>query len=65
MKVKTIVMPPEDMKTLELNQHQKFDKGLFIIYADLECLIEKIEEIKATLRMHPQQKYTDIFHQIF
>ena len=49
MKVKTIVMPPEDMKMLELNQYQKFDKGIFIIYADLECLIEKIDGGKNNL----------------
>ena len=49
MKVKTIVMPPEDMKMLELNQYQKFDKGLCIIYADLECLIEKIDGGKNNL----------------
>ena len=42
-------MPPEDMKMLELNQYQKFDKGLFIIYADLECLIEKIDGGKNNL----------------
>ena len=27
---------------LEFNQYQKFDKAPFIVYADLECLIEKI-----------------------
>ena len=31
-------MPSED-----INQYQKSDKAPFIIYADLECLIEKIE----------------------
>ena len=35
-------MPSEDTKILELNQYQKFDKVPFIIYVDLECLIEKI-----------------------
>ena len=37
-------MPFEDTKILEFNQYQKSDK--FIIYADLESLIEKIEECK-------------------
>ena len=27
----------------EFNQYKKFDKARFIIYADLECLIEKID----------------------
>ena len=35
-------MPSEDTKILESNQYQKFDKVPFIIYVDLECLIEKI-----------------------
>ena len=33
-------MPSEDTKTVEFNQYQKYDKGLFIIYADLEWIIE-------------------------
>ena len=39
-------MPSEDTKILEFNQYQKSDKGPFIIYADLECLIEKIDGCK-------------------
>ena len=35
-------MPSDDTKTLEFNQYQKSDKTPFIIYADLECIIEKI-----------------------
>ena len=31
---------------LEFNQYQKSDKGTFIIYADLESLIEKIDVCK-------------------
>ena len=36
-------MPCEDTKILEFNQYQKSDKAPFFIYADLECLIEKID----------------------
>ena len=36
----------EDTKILEFNQYQKSDKALFIIYADLECLTEKIDGCK-------------------
>ena len=39
-------MPFEDTKILEFNQYQKSDKALFVIYADLECLMEKIDECK-------------------
>ena len=33
----------EDIKILEFNQYEKSDKVLFIIYADLECTIDKID----------------------
>ena len=36
-------MHSEDTKIFELNQYQISDKAPFIIYADLECLIEKID----------------------
>ena len=36
----------EGNKILELNQYKKFDKAPFIIYADLECLVEKIDGCK-------------------
>ena len=42
-------MPPEDTKILEFNQYQKSDNTPFIIYADLECTIEKIDECKNNL----------------
>ena len=35
-------MPSEDTKMLELSQYQKPDKAPFIIYADLDCILEKI-----------------------
>ena len=41
-----IIMLSEDTKILELVPHQKSDKAPFIIYADLECIIEKIDECK-------------------
>ena len=41
-----VFMPSEDTKILEFNQYQKSDKAPFIIYADLECLIEKIDGCK-------------------
>ena len=39
-------MPSEDTKILVFNQYQKYDKVLFIIYGDLECIIEKIDGCK-------------------
>ena len=38
-----IIMPSEDTKILEFNQYQKSDKAPFIVYADLECIIRKID----------------------
>ena len=43
------MIPFEKTKILEFNQYQKSDKGPFIIYADLECLIEKIGGFKNNL----------------
>ena len=37
-------MPFENTKILEFNQYEKPDKAPYIIYADLECIIEKIDE---------------------
>ena len=39
-------MPSEDTKILEFNQYQKSDQAPFIIYADLEYIIEKIDGCK-------------------
>ena len=35
-------MSPKVTKILEFNQYQKSEKAQFIIYTDLECIIEKI-----------------------
>ena len=43
-------MPSEDTKILEFNQSQKSKKSAayyLFIYADLECLIKKIDGCKA------------------
>ena len=47
-------MPSEDTKVLEFNQYQKFDKAPFVNYADLECLIEKID----TCKNNPENSFT-------
>ena len=39
-------MPSEDTKIIEFNQDQKPDNAPFVIYADLEFFIEKIDECK-------------------
>ena len=49
-------MPSEETKILEINQYHKSDKAPFIIYADLESLIEKTDDIKIILKIHLQQK---------
>ena len=41
-----IVMSSEDKKILESNQYKKSDKTPFITYANLECLMEKIDRCK-------------------
>ena len=37
-------MPPEKDKILELNHYMTSDKMPYIIYADIESLIKKIDE---------------------
>ena len=37
-------MASEDIKIQVFNQYQKSDKAPFIIYADLGCIIEKIDQ---------------------
>ena len=47
-------MSSEDNKILELNQYQKLDKAPFTTYADLKCLIEKIDRYKNNPEKHLQ-----------
>ena len=41
-----VILSSGDTKILEFNQYQISDKAPFVIYAELECLIEKIDERK-------------------
>ena len=41
-----VILPSESTKILEFNQYQKSDKVQFIIYADLEYIIENIDGCK-------------------
>ena len=47
-------MVSEDTTIVELNQCQKSDKAPFIIYADLDCIIEKVN-VKVILKTHLHQ----------
>ena len=49
-----INMSSGDTSILEFNQYQKSDKAPFIIYADLEYLIEKIDRCKT----NPENSFT-------
>ena len=51
-----IAISSEDTKILEFNQCKKSDKAPFNIYVDLECLIEKLMDVKLSLKIHLQQK---------
>ena len=42
-----VIMPSEITKVLEFNKCQISDEPLFIIYVDLECLIEDIDGCKS------------------
>ena len=43
-------MPSEETKILEFNQYQKSNKAPFIIYGDVESLIENIDQCKNKLK---------------
>ena len=53
-----VVMLSKDTKILEFNQYQKSDKATFIIYADLEYLIEKSDECEN----NPENSYDQVFN---
>ena len=50
-------MPSEDTKILKLNEYEKSDKAPFIIYAEFECIIEKINGCKN----NPENSFTTGF----
>ena len=47
-------MPFEDTKILEIHQYKKSDKASFIIYANVECIVEKTDRYKN----NPQNWFT-------
>ena len=57
-------MPSEGTKILEFNCYQKSDKARYIIYADLQCLIEKIDGCKNNPENSSTTKVS-IFRQVF
>ena len=44
-----IIMPSEETKIIE---YQKSDKALFIIYADLACMIKRLKGVKMILKTY-------------
>ena len=54
-----IIMPFEDTKILEFDQYQKSGKAQIIIYADLECRIEKIDGCKNNLENSSTTKVSE------
>ena len=48
-------MPNEDNKILKYNYGEKLVKGSFVIYADLECLLEKMH----SFQNNPKKSYTE------
>ena len=49
-----VTIPSEDTKILEFNQYQNSDEATFIIYADFDCIIEKIDRCKN----NPEKSFT-------
>ena len=60
-----VIMPSEDTKILLFNQYQKSNKAPFIIYADLECVIEKIGESENILENSSTTKVSKLIQSGF
>ena len=54
-----IIMLSVDIKILEFNQYQKSDKAPFIIYADLQCIIQKVDGCKNNLENSSATKVSE------
>ena len=52
-------MPFEDTKILQFSQYQETDKAPFIIYAELECVIEKTDVCKNNLENLSSSKVSE------
>ena len=57
-----VTMPSEDIKILEFDQYKKSDKATFI-YADLKCVMGKIDRCKQNAENSSTTKVS-IFHQV-
>ena len=57
-------MPKEDVKKLKYNPGEKSLKAQFIVYADLECLLEKIDTCQNNPKKHSTEKKICIYLQI-
>ena len=49
-----VIIPSEDTEILEFDQYQKSNKAQLIIYAYLQCIIEKVD-VKIILKIHLQR----------
>ena len=58
-------MPFEETKILRFNQYQKSYKAPFIIYADLECIIEKSDGYKNNPENSSTTKVSGHIPQVF
>ena len=56
-------MPSGYTEIVEINQHQKPNKSPFIIYEDLECKTEKIDE--NTSENSSTTKVSELYHRVF
>ena len=57
-----VIKPSESTKILEFDQYQKSNKAPFIIYADLECIIEKINGCKNNLESLSTTRFFNVYN---
>ena len=53
-------MPEKDNKTLKYNHGEKSMKAPFIIYVDVECLLEKMHSYQIIVKNHQQPQKISI-----
>ena len=61
----SIIMPSQDTKILEFGQYQKSDKAPFIIYADLERMIDKLDGCKNNPENSSKRTYSIMHFNVY
>ena len=59
-----VEMPSKDNNTIKYSQGEKSIKLPFVVYADLECLLQKLLHAKIIQMNHLLLKYMNMYHRV-